>query len=292
VSHRIYEFAIPLSLLQASPGDVLGFLGRSTWDYGVYDDTESASSSWPVYFSGSPAIDQFGELELAISTLVPPTTTASVAGAAGTSGWYKSAVSITLSATGGTGGIDYTQYRVDGGSWMTYSSAISISADGTHTLDYRSVDLASQVETTKSLTIKIDKVAPTTSSAVSGANLWLNVTDATSGSASVKYRIDNGTWQTYTGMLSLTGAGTHTVEFYSTDAAGNQESTDTVTVVVEEDETTSGLSSAVIWIGLLAAIAAAMLILLLVLMKRRKGQQPDQIYPPPMQPEQLPPPAQ
>jgi hypothetical protein len=183
---------------------------------------------------------------------------------------------------------------MNGGSWVTYTSAIPISADGTHQVEYRSVDNAAHVETTKSLTVKVDKTAPTTASSVSGANVWLNATDATSGVSSVMYRIDNGTWQAYGGMVTITGVGTHTIDFRSTDAAGNQEAVGTVTVVIEDDGgTSSSLSGSLIWIGLIAAVVAALLVLLFVLMRRRKGQQPQQTVLPMGPPAQfVPPPPQ
>jgi len=291
MSHRIYEYAIPLLLIEAAPGDVLGFLGRSTWYYGVYDYATDLTSSWPVYFSGSPSIGEFGELALALSGAPsPPSTSASVSGTVGLAGWHRSAVSVSLSVTGGVGGINCTQYSLDGGLWITYSSAIAISTDGTHTLSYRSIDNSSQTEATKTLTVKIDTLAPVTATEVSGANVWLNVSDVTSGLGGVKYRIDNGTWQTYTGVIEVTGVGMHTVDFYSTDAAGNQESTDSVIVEVEQDGGGfSGLSGSLMLIGLIAAIVVALLIMLLVLMRRKKGQQPNQMAPQPMPPSLMPP---
>ena len=132
MSHRIFEYAIPLSLLGAVPGDILGFLGRSSWYYGVYDASTDLSSSWPVYFSGTPDIDEFGELVLAQSVTVLPTTTATVSGAAGLAGWYLSAVSVSLSATGGAGGINYTQYSLDGGPDYIQLSSSHISGRDAH----------------------------------------------------------------------------------------------------------------------------------------------------------------
>src|SRR5207245_2870166 len=50
----------------------------------------------------------------------------------------------------------------------------------------------------------------------------LNATDASSGVASIFYRVDSGPWETYTGWFSL-GDGRHAVEYYATDQAGNTE---------------------------------------------------------------------
>jgi len=183
-------------------------------------------------------------------------------------------------------GIDHTEYSLDGGSWVTYSSPIAVSGEGTHTVQYYSVDIHSLQESTKSLSIKIDTVAPVTTSGVSGAQLWLNSTDATSGRGSTMYRIDNGTWQTYSSVLTVTGEGTHKVDYYSLDAAGNQEAIKSVNVVgIPEDNGDGGsglgTSALILIVGGIVAIVIVALIILLLLMKRKKGQQPVMMAPPP-----------
>lgn len=300
-NHRFYEFGIPLAVLGAAPGDILGFILRSASSYGVYDDTENVYSDWPIRFWAQPQLSQFADLVLADNAPEPPpVTTATVTGTAGSGGWHKSAVSVALSATGGDGGVAYTQYRLAGGSWQTYSAAIPISGEGTHTLEFRSVDNAAQTESTKTLTIKIDATGPTSVSAVSGASIWLNSTDATSGVGTTMYRIDAGAWTVYSGVLTMSEAGTYLIEFYAVDSAGNQEATKSVSVVVEKEDVLPdepGTSSLIIWLGIGAAIAiAAVLIILFLLLKRKKGQQPADmmmqpmpIPGPPMMPPEPPP---
>jgi hypothetical protein len=283
--HRVFEYSIPLALIETTAGQIVGFLGASQWDDGAYNDFDGLSSSWPVAFTAMPQISQYGEIQLAQSTITPPpTTTASVSGTTGSAGWHRSAVIVTMTATGGIGGVARTEYSLDGGTWTDYAGPVSITAQGTHTLQYRSIDYASQIEATKTLTVKIDTVASVTASAVSGANVWLNSTDATSGVGSTKYRIDNGTWQTYTGMLTVVGLGTHIVEFYSLDAAGNQETTKSVSVIgVPDDDGDDGgtsTSSLLILVGGIVAAIVVALIVLLMLTKRKKGQQPTMMAPP------------
>ena len=101
-----------------------------------------------------------------------PTTTATTAPAApnGTNGWFTSDVNVTLAAKDGTGsGIDKTEYRVDGGTFATYSAPIAITTPGTHTVEYRSIDKNGNIEATKTLTVKVDKVAPATTAALTPA---------------------------------------------------------------------------------------------------------------------------
>lgn len=290
MDHRIYEFSIPLALLDTAMGDVIGFLGGN-WGYdGLYDSWNGTDSWWPVWYASAPGLAKYGEIALAEAAVIipPPVTTASVSGTGGSMGWYKSQANVTLSATGGDGGVDHTEYRLDGGSWTTYSAMIQITAQGTHTLEYRSVDNAAQVETTKTLTVKIDTVAPTSAPAVSGSWFWLNATDATSGIGSIKYRIDGGAWTTYTGKVNITDSGTHVVEYYAVDAAGNNETLKSVTVKVEKHGGSTGISSGTLMlIGLVVAAIVAALLVLVLLMRRRKGQAP-MTYPP-VQAEMQPP---
>src|SRR6185437_9554103 len=60
-----------------------------------------------------------------------PITTASLAPPA-VNGWYVNPT-VTLSASDGTGsGIYSTEYRLDGGSWTTYTAPFQVTGDGSH----------------------------------------------------------------------------------------------------------------------------------------------------------------
>jgi hypothetical protein len=70
--HRMYEFAIPLALLGASPGDTVGLAVYSTFPdlldgdpetYAVGDDRTWNYSAWPLHYRGAPpAPTAWGEL--------------------------------------------------------------------------------------------------------------------------------------------------------------------------------------------------------------------------------------
>ena len=78
---------------------------------------------------------------------------------------------MTLAGTDNAGGsgIDKTEYKVDGGAFATYSAPIVVSTAGTHTIEYRSTDKNGNVEATKTLSVKVDKVAPATTAALAPA---------------------------------------------------------------------------------------------------------------------------
>ena len=101
-----------------------------------------------------------------------PTTTATSAPRLRTAGGLvTSDVNVTLTGTDNANGsgVDKVEYKVDGGAFATYSAPVAITTDGTHTVEYRSTDKAGNVEATKSLTVKVDKAAPTTTATLEPA---------------------------------------------------------------------------------------------------------------------------
>jgi cytochrome c len=87
-----------------------------------------------------------------------------------------------------------------------------------------------------------DGTAPTTTHALApaspdGAQQWyrspVQVTLSTEAGATTEYRIGGGSFQAYTGPFTLDDDGTHTVEYRSRDAAGNQEEAKTFSVKVD-----------------------------------------------------------
>jgi|GEM_PF-1400710 len=162
-------------------------------------------------------------------TLVLPATSAALSGTSGNSPWYVSAVQVTLTATAGTFPITHTYYTIDGGAQTTYTTPFTIT-DGSHTVVYWSADNAGNSEATHTQAIQVDTVAPATRGSVTGTTVTLTPSDSTSGVASTLYTIDGGAAQTYASPFSITAYGSHTVTYYSVDAAGNTETSQTLTV--------------------------------------------------------------
>ena len=127
-----------------------------------------------------------------------PVTTHTVPAADGAAGWHRTPVNVALAAADDgecVSGVDKTEFRVGGGAFAAYTVPVSITADGTHVLEYRSTDKAGNAETAKSATVKLDATAPTTTASVAQtgagpATLTLNATDATSGVALTEFRAD------------------------------------------------------------------------------------------------------
>jgi hypothetical protein len=170
----------------------------------------------------------------------PLQTSASVAGDQ-RQGWYTGEATVTLQVYGNTNSVSSTVYSLNGGAgWTGYTSPVMLRDSGVHELQYRSTDLAGNVEPVKSVTVKIDRLPPVTVPHVNGAagtNGWytspssvtLATYDVHSGIASTEYGL-SVTASTYGqqghGFIPYTGPialdeGKFRLQFRSTDAAGN-----------------------------------------------------------------------
>ena len=67
--------------------------------------------------------------------------------------------------------------------------------------------------------------------------MTMSGTDTTSGIKDLIYRINGGEWKQYIGPIILVTAGTHLIEYYAQDMAGNEESVRTMSVTVVDGAT-------------------------------------------------------
>jgi len=179
----------------------------------------------------------------------PPETTATLNPPSpdGPGGWYVSPVQVTLSATDDDSGVDYTMYRINNGTWTTYSSSFIVSDNGHYQVDFYSADNAGNDEAVDNVNFKINISVPTTvatfnPSTPDGANGWYLGTVEVTLTASdpdginyTKYRVGNTAWQTYTGPFNVSTDGINVVEFYSVDNEGNVEDTKSTTVKIDTE---------------------------------------------------------
>jgi len=254
---------------------VFGGWGNN-YGYG-WNDTAGTSSPWSYSQNGLLghnrihfwSVDKAGNeserkyIELYVDTAAPDTA-ALLNGTMGNEGWYLSPVEVTLNASdngsGGSGtiggipnrftaGIGVTSYRIDSGAWQTYSGSFTVSGDGTHTVDYYSVDAVGNEESTQSLTIKIDTNPPSGSLSINrgaSTSYSLNVVlgpSASDGSGSgvSQMRFGNSNpdwsgWEAYAPEKAwrLTdGSGSKTVYVQFQDTAGNTSSGYSAPIVVD-----------------------------------------------------------
>jgi hypothetical protein len=168
-------------------------------------------------------------------TLAPTTIIETRTGTTGLNGWFKSNVTVKLKATDNVNGSGVKEIRIslDGTPSTVAGSTASpvVSGDGIHSLSFYASDVIGNTENTKSETIKIDTVKPTTALISEPRGTWftLDASDVTSGIATTKYAIDGAATQPYIGKVNLDG-NRHTITFFSEDKAGNIETTNIVSV--------------------------------------------------------------
>lgn len=137
-------------------------------------------------------------------------------------GWNTGPVTITASATDDRDPAPRIEVKVDQAPWTTYTAPVVVAADGVHTVTVRATDAAGNVSPEKDATVKIDSTPPqvTTLGDDIARTVKLAATDATSGVASLEYRLgDSGEWTLYTKTISV-GLEAATVWARATDAAG------------------------------------------------------------------------
>jgi len=176
--------------------------------------------------------------------LTAPVTTAVFAGANPDPNGFSPTVTVTFNATDNLSGAKPgTFLRIDGSLFFIFGSTF-ISGNGTHTVEYWSEDVAGNVETPSTRTLKIDSSAPVTTASASGTvgtNGWyrsavqvsLSATDNLSGVLGSFYRIDGGGTQTYANPFAFSTPGQHTIDYWSRDNVNNTEVPHTLLVKID-----------------------------------------------------------
>ncbi len=136
-----------------------------------------------------------------------PVTSYTKSGTIGISPWYKTPVTVTLTATDNSVGVKNTYYRINAGSWQTYTTPFAVSGSGQMTIDYRSVDFNDNWEALKTANFYVDTQPPVNPHVTDpGCQAWNGVPQAWC----------NDPWFTWAGAYDL-GVGLNpsdTYEFY------------------------------------------------------------------------------
>ncbi|HEX6020494.1 MAG TPA: ThuA domain-containing protein, partial [Solirubrobacter sp.] len=167
----------------STPRQIQFSLGSSggvsySWDFG--DDTPDSTEANPTHTYAEPGTYDvtltvtYADGER-LSKTVPvtvsadtsaPTVVAQINGST-PAPRYTQPVEVTLRATDGTGGtgVEWTEYRIDGGGWTRaentgnddpFVTTLTVSGPGTHTVEFRSRDRSGNVEELKQLTVTIE----------------------------------------------------------------------------------------------------------------------------------------
>ncbi len=143
-------------------------------------------------------------------------------------GWVRGPVAVTLTLIG-DGAI---RYSLDGSSpSRAYEEPLSITAQGTTRIRYLARDSVGNVGPAREAYVRIDDTPPvlahTAEASYEGtATFSLSASDALSGVATLRYRINGGEWIQSTSsplqVAPLSVVGSHVVEYRATDDAGNE----------------------------------------------------------------------
>lgn len=111
--------------------------------------------------TSAPSLAQLAGTPFAVAIdRTPPVTTATVNPSPNASGWNASDVTVTLTATDDLSGVARTEYNLDGTGWTPYAGPLTVTAEGVHTVLYRSRDRAGNLERDHTLTVALDKTPP------------------------------------------------------------------------------------------------------------------------------------
>lgn len=90
-----------------------------------------------------------------------PTVTVGTTPAApnGKNGWYTRSVSLTATATGGTGALTIER-RVNGGEWVTHTGTYRLTQDGSYRVQFQATDAEGVVSEWVTQVVDIDRTAP------------------------------------------------------------------------------------------------------------------------------------
>ncbi|SFC30665.1 hypothetical protein SAMN05443252_102657 [Bacillus sp. OV322] len=182
-------------------------------------------------FNGAYQLKPLSIEQIQSADSAPPVTSVTSSGKLGAGVYNKETVQIAFSANDGSGtGVARTEYRVNGGEWTVSNGYAAISDEGKNIVEFRSYDLAGNVESVKSVQVWIDMHAPEitldgqvsfyqTDSAIP---VKITAADQLSGVKSVKYILDNTVISDLQAVspLDLT-AGKHKLRVTAEDEAGN-----------------------------------------------------------------------
>jgi hypothetical protein len=249
------------------------FLGGQGADYGraiAVDTTGTVivagytdSTDWatrtavqPTYAGSDDAfVVKISPAEAALDTIAP-TTTVALSGTPGVSGWYKSAVTVTLTAADNDGGrgVAYVEYSLSGGVFRRYTTPFSVTTSGTTRVTARATDWAGNVETPVASTVTIDTTPPVVSVIPSGtlglagwfkspvtASIVAVESTPGSGVSSIEYHIGDAAFQTYTAPFAISAEGSTQITSRATDANGNI-GTSKYTVMIDTSVPRTGIA--------------------------------------------------
>lgn len=250
-----------LRVLHGEPPPIPNFVDRTV----LAPDTPAPDFATRTIYARVSSLSPFVVAQRKDTT--PPVTTATLSAQPNAAGWHKANLSITLAATDNAGGsgVQSLTYSATGAQPIAQTTVngstatIAVTTQGTTTITYLAQDVDGNVEAVKTVTVKLDKTAPsaTTSTVNSTPNssgyynglngpvaLTLSASDLPTGNASGIA----GFFVSATGaqvipantfvaasnpVVQITTDGTTTLSYRAVDNAGNEGATASRTLKVD-----------------------------------------------------------
>ena len=144
-----------------------------------------------------------------------------------TAAWTNGNVTFTITnGIDSQSGPDYTQYQINGGAWTNYTGMVTLSANGNHVVNARTIDKVGWTGATETKTASIDKVAPTgaitaSTTAWTNGNVTLTLNAADAGGSGVYRIMDNAGAYTNGAVDTFVATANGTYNFTIFDNVGN-----------------------------------------------------------------------
>lgn len=149
--------------------------------------------------------------------------------------FFGEKIEIKFDAQDATSGIENTYLSIDKQTYKKYTTPIELGEEKLYQIKFYSVDNVGNVESPKSINIKIDLSKPTTKLTVEPdlyndilsprSRIALEASDENSKIKKTVFSINGGTFYNYTNPVIISGLkeGEHTIAYYSIDNVGNEE---------------------------------------------------------------------
>lgn len=205
---------------------LIRFSDRVTFQYGTewWQNARFIAQATPVSVVAQQ-ITQGIDADMDLFDAFAPTTTSNIDGV-----WRDTPFLVDFTAIdehiGHSSGVADTFYSIGGGPLQTFTEPFEIDIEGETVVTFFSVDNFGNRELPRSATVRLDFTPPVTSVLepqvvyLNSAVLLFDVQDALSGAGETFVSVDGGPLLPRP-TVTVFGPGEHTVEFFSTDIAGN-----------------------------------------------------------------------
>ena len=208
-------------------------LGSGMADVTAPQNVSTETLGLPVNGSATDIAGNVGtdSVTVKLDKTAPTISGAIVSGTIGSNGWYLGPVTVHFSCADALSGL------------ATCPDDVTLTDNGANTASGTARDIAGNPATATVTGISIDQELPSTSALLEGplsdnwytgtVTLTLSGHDLTSGVAVTTYSVDGAETQSYSEPISISSQGAHSIEYWSTDVAGNVETSTSVGFTID-----------------------------------------------------------